>query len=584
LELNYRSMSPVKTLINLFRNERKNVILSILLLTIKHSPALFLPVIIGNVINAILHADANTWHKIYLNSAFISFLFFQNIFTHTWFVKSLSKAIRSVEKSLRHALVKRMQELSISFHDNFESGRLQSKVLRDVESVEILSRQLVNAVFTGILNILFAIIVTLMYDWLVAAFYLITIPLASFLIHRFRESMVKSNLEYRTQIENMSARVSEMVQMIPISRAHALEETEIRQMDEQFERVRWGGIRLDVVNAFFGASAWVTFQMFQFACLIVTALMAYYGRIRIGDVVMYQGFFAMIINSVSTIITIFPELNRGFDSIRSLGDILESPDIEQNQGKSIVEKVEGRFTFDNVWFAYQQDNFVLKSFSLEVKPGECIAFVGASGAGKSTLMNLIIGYRRPAKGRILLDSKDMSLLDLRSYRHYISVVPQNIVLFSGSVKENILYGIDQDSVPDQWFDHILEVSRLKEFVFDLPEGLNTRIGEYGNRLSGGQKQRIAIARSLIRNPRVILFDEATSALDAESEKHIQDALSDMIKERTTFMVAHRLSTIRMANRIIVLENGEVAESGNFQELINKNGLFAKNYNLQAGIS
>jgi ATP-binding cassette subfamily B protein len=477
-----------------------------------------------------------------------------------------------------------MQELSISFHDNFESGRLQSKVLRDVESVEILSRQLVNAVFTGILNILFAVIVTLMFNWIVAAFYLVTIPLASFLIHRFRDRMVKSNLEYRSQIENMSARVSEMVQMIPITRAHALEETEIKQMDEQFERVRWGGIRLDVVNAFFGASAWVTFQMFQFACFIVTALMAYYGRIQVGDVVMYQGFFAMIINSVSTIITIFPELNRGFDSIRSLGDILESPDIEENQGKPKVENVNGGFTFDKVWFAYQADNYVLKSFSLNVKAGECIAFTGVSGAGKSTLMNLIIGYRRPQKGRILLDGKDMSQIDLRTYRHFLSVVPQNIILFSGSVKENILYGIDQESVSDAWFDHILEVSRLKEFVFDLPEGLNTRIGEYGNRLSGGQKQRIAIARSLIRDPRVILFDEATSALDAESEKYIQDALSDLIKDRTTFMVAHRLSTIRMANRIIVLENGEIIESGNFQELINKNGPFARNYNLQANIS
>jgi ATP-binding cassette subfamily B protein len=582
LELNYSSMSPVMTLKKLFRKERKNITLAFIFLTIKHSPALFLPIIIGNVINAVIHVDAGTWHKVFLNSVFIICMFFQNIFTHTLYVKKLSRAIRSVEKSLRHALVKRMQELSIAFHDNFESGRLQTKVLRDVESVEILSRQLVNVVFIGFLNILFAVIVTLAYDWVVAVFYFATIPLAAFLIQKFRIRMVKSNQEYRSQIENMSARVNEMVQMIPIARAHALEENEIMQMDEQFERVRWGGIRLDAVNALFGASAWVTFQVFQFVCLIVTALMAYYGRVQVGDVVMYQGFFAMIINSVSTIIMILPEINRGFDSIRSLGDVLECPDIEENKGKNIVEQVDGGFTFEDVWFAYQPGSYVLKSFSLDVKPGECIAFTGASGVGKSTLMNLVIGYRRPEKGRILLDGKDMSGLDLRTYRRYISVVPQNIVLFSGSVKENILYGIDQESVPDEWFDHILEVSRLKEFVFNLPDGLDTRIGEYGSRLSGGQKQRIAIARSLIRNPRVILFDEATSALDADSEKHIQDALSGMIQGRTAFIVAHRLSTIRMANRIIVLENGGIAESGNFQELINKNGLFAHNYSLQLG--
>jgi ATP-binding cassette, subfamily B, bacterial len=582
LELNYRSMSPVKTLFNLFRYEKKNVILAIVLLVIKHSPALFLPLIIGNVINAIVHSDGNTWHSIILNSIFIMFLFIQNLFTHTWFVKSLSRAVRSVEKSLRHALVKRMQELSISFHDNFESGRLQSKVLRDVESVEILSRQLVNAVFTGIINILFSIVVTLMYDWLVALFYLITIPLATLLIQKFRVKMRKSNLEYRSEIENMSARVSEMVQMIPIARAHALEETEIRQMDEQFEKVRSGGIRLDVVNAFFGASTWVTFQIFQFACLIVTAFMAWYGRIGIGDVVMYQGFFAMIINSVNMIITILPELNRGFDSIRSLGEILECPDIELNQGKEPVDMVQGEIEFENVRFEYQPEVPVLKSVSFNARPGECVAFVGASGAGKSTIMNLIIGYRRPQQGRILLDGRNMTDLDLRTYRQYISVVPQNILLFSGSVRENILYGIDQETVSDDWFDHILEVSRLKEFVFDLPQGLDTRIGEYGNRLSGGQKQRIAIARSLIRDPRIILFDEATSALDSESEKHIQDALTGMIKGRTTFMIAHRLSTILKADRIIVLKNGEIAESGSFQELLERKGIFEKFYKLQIG--
>jgi ATP-binding cassette subfamily B protein len=583
LELNYRSMSPARTLINLFRKERKNITLAFIFLTIKHSPALFLPIIIGNVINAIIHKDVNTWNTVIFNSAFIVCLIFQNIFTHTLFVKKLSKSIRSVEKSLRHALVKRMQELSISFHDNFESGRLQTKVLRDVESVEILSRQLVNVVFIGILNIMFAVVVTLVYDWLVAAFYFATIPLAIFLIQNFRKKMVKSNQEYRSQIENMSARVSEMVHMIPIARAHALEENEIRQMDEQFERVRWGGIRLDMVNAVFGASAWVTFQIFQFACLIVTALMAYYGRLQVGDVVMYQGFFAMIINSVSAILMILPEINRGFDSIRSLGDVLECPDIEHNKGKTIIKEVDGGFIFDNVCFGYQPGNYVLKSFSLDIKPGECIAFTGASGAGKSTLLNLVIGYRRPDKGRILLDGMDMSCLDLRTYRRYISVVPQNIILFSGTIKENILYGIDHVSVSDDWFDHILEVSRLKEFVFDLPNGLDTRIGEYGNRLSGGQKQRIAIARSLIRNPRVILFDEATSALDADSERHIQDALSGMIKGRTSFIVAHRLSTIRMADRIIVMENGGIAEMGSFQELMDKNGLFARNYNIQSAV-
>lgn len=582
LELNYRSVHPLKTLYNLFRNERKNIFLALFFLSIKHSPALILPIVIGNVINAIVKADSSTWHNITINSIVILVLLIQNIPTHTWFIKSLSRANRAVEKSLRHALVKRMQELSLSFHDQFESGRLHSKIIRDVESVELLSRQLVNSVFTAFLNILFSVVATLLYNYIVAVFYLLTVPLAAFLMNRFRERMAKSNKEYRSQIENMSARVSEMVQMIPVTRAHGLEETEIRQMDEQFERVRWGGIRLDVINAFFGASAWVTFQVFQFICLIVTALMAYFHYIEVGHVVMYQGFFALIVNSVNLIVMIMPELNRGFDSIKSLGEILECPDIEQNQGKAPVEKVSGAFEFQNVWFAYKKDRYIFESFNLKIEPGECVAFVGASGAGKSTLMNMIIGYRRPEKGKILLDEKDMAELDLRTYRRCISVVPQNIILFSGSIKENILYGIDEGSVNEDFFKHILQVSRVDEFVHSLPEGVQTSIGEYGNRLSGGQKQRIAIARCLIRDPRVILFDEATSALDAQSEKYIQDALAGMIKGRTTFMVAHRLSTIRMADRIVVIDNGKIIETGSFSELVNSGGLFSGFYNLQSG--
>ncbi|NJK85224.1 MAG: ABC transporter ATP-binding protein [Bacteroidales bacterium] len=499
---------------------------------------------------------------------------------HTRFIRRLSMANRAVEKSLRYALVKRMQELSLSFHDFFDSGRLHSKIIRDVESVELLSRQLMNTVFTASLNITFSFIATLLHNYFVALLYLLTIPLSGLLIYRYRKKMVKSVEEYRAQIENMSARVSEMVQMIPITRAHGLEETEIRQMDEQFERVRSGGIKLDVINAYFGASAWVSFQVFQFISLIVTAFMALKGYIKVGDVVMFQGFFSLIINSVNVMVMIMPELNRGFDSIRSLGEILECPDIEQNQGKAPVDAVNGEIRFSNVSFSYKKGREVIQSFNLDIHPGECIAFVGASGAGKSTLMNLVIGYRRPEKGQIFLDGKDMAELDLRTYRRYISVVPQNIILFSGTIRENILYGIEQDSVDMDFFTKILKIARVDEFINQLPKGLETTIGEYGNRLSGGQKQRIAIARSLIRDPKIILFDEATSALDTESERHIQDALKDMIKGRTTFMVAHRLSTIRMADKIIVLENGKVIETGNFSELVKKGGQFYDYYKLQ----
>jgi ATP-binding cassette, subfamily B, bacterial len=582
LELSFRKSKPFRTLLRIFKPERRNVAAALLVLSVKHSPALFLPVIIGNVINAVIAHGPDTFNNILLNSIFIMVLLVQNIFTHTLFVKYLSKANRSVEHNLRYALVKRMQELSITFHDNFESGRLQTKVLRDAESVEILSRQLANGVFIGILNVSFALVTTILYDWLVAMFFLLTVPMAVLITKFFQKRMAETNKEYRIQLETMSARVNEMVLMIPIARAHSVEDTEIKQMGKQLQKVKEKGIKLDVLNAVFGASSWVSFQTFQFVCLLVTAYMAYKGRIAVGLVVMFQGFFSMIINSVNTIITILPEVNRGLDSINSLGEILECPDIELNEGRKKLDVVHGHFRFEHLGFGYNEDNHALVDFSMEVEPGESIAVIGESGSGKSTLMNLIIGYRRPTAGKIWLDDNNTQDIDLRTYRRFLAVVPQNIVLFSGSVRQNILYGIEHFNIPEERLLEIVHMAKLDELIEQLPDGLETLIGEHGDKLSGGQKQRIAIARALIRDPKVIIFDEATSALDVESEKYIQDSMVELIKGRTTFIVAHRLSTIRQANRIVVLKKGQIAETGTHQELIAQNGIYAKMVAMQTG--
>jgi len=578
-ELKFKNISVLKILAALFRYEQKNFIFSLIFLTIKHSPAMFLPIIIGNVINAIVSGGPLVVHDILFNTVFISVLLLQNIPTHTYFIRFLSRANRSIEQGLRSALVKRLQDLSISFHDKFESGRLQSKVLRDVESIEILFRQAINVVFTGILNIVFAMAATLLHNYLVALFYIVTIPLSTVLIKLFRERMMQRNEEYRGQLELMSSRISEMVQMIPIARAHGVEKSEIQHIDRQLESVKEKGIKLDILNAFFGSSAWVTYQIFQFLCLLVTGYMAFKGTIEIGDVVMYQGFFALIINSVNMIINIFPELSRGADSLKSLGEILECPDIEENEGKIAIDDVKGEVVFDNLSFYYTKGYEVIKNFTLHVKTGESIAFVGESGAGKTTLINLLIGYRRPSHGRILLDGTDMQDLDLRTYRRFISVVQQNVILFSGTLRENILYGLDHGTVETDFLMEVISISRIDEFLGQLPDGVDTHLGEHGSRLSGGQKQRIAIARALIRKPKIIIFDEATSALDVESEHYIQEALDEIIRNRTTFMIAHRLSTVRRADRIVVLEKGRMVECGKHESLIANKGNYYKMHSM-----
>jgi ATP-binding cassette, subfamily B, bacterial len=246
----------------------------------------------------------------------------------------------------------------------------------------------------------------------------------------------------------------------------------------------------------------------------------------------------------------------------------------------VLDHIRGEFRFENVRFHYKDtDKHVLNGFTLDVKPGETIALVGESGAGKSTVLNLAIGFYRPTSGRILLDGVPFDELDMRAYRRQIAVVPQNTVLFSGTIRQNITYGLT--NVSEEELERVIRMANLQDVIAAMPDGLDTMIGEHGGKLSGGQRQRIAIARAMIRNPRIIFLDEATSALDNISEFVVQKAMRELIRGRTTFIVAHRLSTIRDADRIVVMKNGRIQEVGSYEELMQRRGEFYQLKQLQA---
>ena len=274
----------------------------------------------------------------------------------------------------------------------------------------------------------------------------------------------------------------------------------------------------------------------------------------------------MVVGAVQQMVGMIPQLTAGTESMRSIGEVLESPDVEHNDGKAAVEQVRGEFVFDHVGFTYEgSGRSAVANINLHVAAGECVALVGASGSGKSTLMSLIIGFRRPTSGRLLLDGVDTAGINFRTFRRFLAVVPQQTVLFSGTVRENITYGLSD--ISDTRLNEVLEMSNCAEFISHLPEGLQTPIGSRGGRLSGGQRQRLAIARALLRDPRVIILDEATSALDLHSEKLVQEAIERLIVGRTTFIVAHRLSTIRHADRIVVMNDGGIIETGSHEQLL-----------------
>ncbi len=579
LEYTLHGSGPLRDLWAVYAGQHGKILLSILLFAIKHSPVWILPVVIARMVNIVSDTAGHVIDDLWPVSIVFFLIIIQNIPMHTLYVRVFSGALNTMQLNLRSAIVRRLQELSISFHDQHQSGRLQTKVLRDVETLEQLSRNLMNSAFPALLTILVAFAVTIARQPLVAFFFLVSVPVSSSLVFLFSKKMTTRNREYRSEIESLSASVIEMIRMIPVTRAHGVEEAELTKMNSRLERVRTRGVRLEVIGAIFGASSWTSFQLIMLVCLVFTSVLAFRKVISVGDVVLFQSYFAMIVGAVTMVLNAYPELARGFESIRSIREILESPDVEFNEGKRDVTAVDGRFDFDDVSFSYERGGTpAVRNFSLSVGAGESVAVVGESGSGKSTLMNLIIGFRRPSSGRILLDGTDMQELDLRRYRKFIAVVPQTTLLFSGSVRENISYGLDRTDDPTIW--NALEAANAADFVAKLPHGLDTAIGEFGTKISGGQRQRLAIARALIRSPRVIILDEATSSLDVVSEALIQEALERLIHGRTTFIVAHRLSTIRKAGTIVVLKNGACIESGTHDALMALRGEFYRFTSLQ----
>lgn len=571
-EAHYDSKKPVRTLWMLMRGQRLTLLVAAALFLVKHSPIWVLPILFSRIIGVIRVPAEHDLSDLWLNLWIMAAIVLQNIPTHIAFTWFMSRSIRGMECRLRQALVRRLQQLSMGFHGEQQSGRLQSKVLRDVEAVQGLCSQLIDHGLSGVVGLAVAFGVTITKDPRTALLYVILIPLAVIVQRTLRNSVTKRNSDFRRAIEDMMARVSEMITMIPVTRAHGLESHEVRRVSEELDEVRSSGVKVDVTNAVFGSVWWVSMHSVQIVFLaIVGYRVMTTGAPTVEDVIMFWGFFQVILTSVSLIVNMYPSIARGFESIRSIGDVLQSPDIERNAGKRIVNVVHGAFKFDNVTFRYESGDTAVSEFSLEVSSGECVAFVGPSGAGKSTLVSLLIGFRRPTSGRILLDGVDMQDLDLRTYRRFIAVIPQETLLFSASIRDNITYGMA--GVSAKRLQDVLDASNVSEFLGGLEQGLETRVGERGVRLSGGQRQRIAIARALVRDPQVIMLDEATSSLDVLSERFVQEAIDRLAHGRTTFIVAHRLSTIRRANRIVVMRGGRCVEVGTHEELTERKGEF-----------
>ena len=564
--------SSMGIILKLIRKNWYKIAFSLLMFFIKDIYAIVVPIATANIIDIVVQGGEDIWTGIGKNAAVVLFVYLIHIPLHIVYAKYTDNMLRTISAGMRRTLIRKLQHLSITYHKEIESGRVQSKFIRDIEAMEHLLTQIVKSICPSFIFLVANIIIVVKTSWVVALFFALVVPIQVTITSFFRKNLRAVNADFRKANEQMSAKVSEMINMIPVTKAHGLEEEELIKLETRIRGLRTKALGVDGANARFGSSLHITLQIFSLINLLFNAYLATIGVIGVGDIVLFRTYFADIAGKINTLIAMLPELTKGIESVHSVSEIMFSRDVENDEGKIKLRFVHGHLKFDNVCYRYPgADEDTIKNFDLEVKPGECVAFVGGSGSGKSTIMNMIIGFLQPTEGQYLIDGKPVETLGMSDYRHFISVVPQNSILMTGTIRDNITFGMP--GVSDKRLKEVLELANINEFLDTLPNGIDTMIGENGGKLSGGQKQRICIARALIRDPKILILDEATSALDNISEYHVQKAISELIKNRTTFIVAHRLSTIRDADRIVVMEQGRCVEIGTYDELMEKKGKF-----------
>ncbi|TDL46105.1 ABC transporter ATP-binding protein [Microbacterium oleivorans] len=574
---------PARSVLRLLARRPGRMTVAVLAFAAKEIPLWFLPVITAAVIDVV--AGRGDVSQVMWWFVVAAVLLLQNYPNHILYTRSFMTVVRDTGADLRNALAERLQSLSIGYHTRISSSIVQTKVVRDVENVELMLQQVTHPLLSATMVMIGAISMTAIAVPAFLPVYALAVPIAIGIRYAMRRRSHARNASFRREVETLSARVGEMASLIPVTRAHGLEQTAVTRVATGADGVRRAGLHLDMLNGHVASVSWVAMQLLGVGCLVLAATFSLTGILPItpGEVVLLSTYFTLLTQGLTQLLMLIPVGARGLESVRSIAEVLQDPDLEQNAGKRRVDAVTGDLTLAHASHRYAgAAEDALHEIDLRIPAGATVAFVGSSGSGKSTMLNLILGFLRPTSGRILLDGRDMQDLDLRTVRRFVSVVPQESVLFEGTIRENIAYGLGD--VDDARIERALRDANAWGFVQDQPQGWDTVVGERGARLSGGQRQRLAIARALIRDPRILLLDEATSALDPESEELVKEALSRLMIGRTTLVVAHRLSTVRQADVIVVLERGEIVESGSHDELLDRGGRYAQLHLAQAGLA
>lgn len=547
----------------------------------KHSVVWATPLLVGLMVDLIDRPMSEAGPKLALYGGITLFLLIQHVPMNWLFVNRASKIGRHTGRRLRMKVCRQLQQLSLLYHERTGVGRLQSKLIREIGFVEGFPRQFANTALNAGTVMIGTIVMIAVLAPAALVLFAVMFPLAAGVRAFFKQKLRSRARDFRESMEDMSGELGEMIKMVPITRAHGLEQQAIAHARDRIDEARDRGHEYDKMTGWFGAAGFSSFSLFHRLFLIISVYMAIKGYFTAGEVVALAGYFGAATNAVQQLLNVFPQYTQTIEGYESISEVLDAPDVEHNAGKKQIERIEGEVDVRDVTYAYPDtEQPAVDGLSFHVAADQTVAIVGPSGGGKSTALSLVLGFIRPQRGQVLYDGVDGRELDLRSYRQQVSVVTQQSFMFSGTIRENVAYG--NEAVSDAKIDEALKEAQAWDFVQELPEGLDTRLGEEGMQLSGGQTQRLAIARALIRDPRLLVLDEPTSALDIEGEIAVIRAIDNVKRGRTTVIVSHSLAMIRGADRIFVVEGGRVVDAGTHAELMRRDNFYSRSSRKLAG--
>jgi len=476
---------------------------------------------------------------------------------------------------LRQQLYRHLQRLSMRYYETMQTGQIMSRVLWDVEAVQAISTGQLAQLIVDFVRLVVIATYLFIRDWRIGLLTCIVLPLYVINYYFFRNKIHEVAAETREKFSQITGSLQEKVAGARIVKSFVRERSESRQFVHETRENLFLNIRLGLWSGGLNTTAsFISDLGTQLAVLYCWYRVVWGQHMTAGDVVVISSFVAQMYGPVLNITTINDAIVRASTALDRIFGVLDTtPDVAEAPDALPVENVQGRIEFRDVYFSYQPDELVLKNVNFVAEPGTVNALVGPSGGGKSTIINLIPRFYDPIAGEILLDGIPLTKLKLNALRQQIGIVLQETFLFTGTIKENIKYG--KPDARDDQVEAAAKAANAHEFIMEQRDGYETEIGERGLRLSGGQKQRIAIARAILRDPKILILDEATSALDSESEHLIQQALDTLMANRTTFAIAHRLSTVMNADQILVIDGGEVIERGTHLELVQMGGRYQK---------